>query len=262
MSVIFNGIKLEGIDKDVNLVHSVSMAAMGHDQNVNTDFLDKILDIKRADVSEKHFNDINELFSVVKMNYQICNGGIGQYFGNGYHKHYLSTDREVEIFDKETQVSTLRNLVFFAENVFPDKVDENSKLARMVNFFDSLTFEENVPQYEMIYSEEDEKIWDEEEEDWVDNPDYEEPYEDIVDYIDEVRSDSTEFYADNFDQEYYQINAYLEKVVEVYAQYLYKSIEPELEPDKISLSEQMQSAEAKKESHISEVDEKTQDLEI
>lgn len=227
MSIVYNGIELEGLDKDVSLIHSISMAAMGHDNNENTDYLDKILEYKRADLPKAQFDEINKLFSVVKMNYQICNGGIAQYFFNGFHEHRLSDDKEVELFDKDTQVETLRKLHSFACDVFPENSAENSKLARIIDFFDALELEKNVPQYETIYSEEDETIWDEEREEWLDNPDYEEPYEECVGYEDEIKCSNNHFYADNFDDDYYQVNEYLEKLIEVYAQFLDKCIAKE-----------------------------------
>ena len=225
MSVVYKGIELEGLDKKVGMVHSVVLASMGQDRNENTDYLHNLGQIKRADVPEAHFDEINKLFSVVKMNYQICNGGIYQYFGNKFHEHYLSPDKENEIFDKDTQVEMLYKLCSFASEVFPENVVKNSKLMRMTKFFESLEFEEGVPQYDMIYSDEDEQIWDDDLEEWVDNPDYEEPYEDVVDYEDEIRTALVGFYADDFDSEYYQINEYLEKIIETYAQFMEKSFE-------------------------------------
>ena len=232
MSNLYKGIELEGMDKDVSLYHSNAMHYMGIDKNVNTDYLDTLMSIKRAEVSPEQFDEINKLHSVVKMNYQICNGGIYQYFGNGYHEHYITEDKETEIFDKAAQVSTLRKLHDFAIEVNPENSAENSKLARIIDFFDSLYFEKNVPQMEMIYSEEDEQIVDEETGDWIDNPDYEEPYEDCVGYEDEVRSDNSMYNPDRFDKDYYEINGYIENLVEGYAQYLTKSIERDKTIDK------------------------------
>lgn len=234
MSVFYKGIELEGLDKDTKLFHSIAMHHMGQDPNVGTDYLDKICEYKRADVPPALFDEINKLWSVVKMNYQICNGGIHQYFGNRYHEGYLSQDKEVEIFDKDEQVKVLQKLYGMAVQVLPENVVENSKLFRIIEFFDSLEYEERVPQYGTVECEEDEEIWDDELEDYVPNPDYWEPYEDIVDYEDEVRTTSSAFkdYSDDvsekFDKDYYDINDYLERLVEVYAQFLEKSIQKEL----------------------------------
>lgn len=131
MGVMYKGIELEGLDKKVGFYHSNAMHAAGLGPNVGTEFLDKICEYKRADLSPEQFDEINKLWSVVKMNYQICNGGIHQYFGNGFDEHYLSDDTEIEIFDKDEQVKMLQKLYGFAVQVLPENLVENSKLFRM-----------------------------------------------------------------------------------------------------------------------------------
>lgn len=227
MGVFYKGIELEGLDKKVGFYHSNALRAMGQDSNQNADYLEKICEYKKADLTPEQFDEINKLWSVVKMNYQVCNGGIYQYFGNGYHKHWKSADGEVEIFDKAEQVAMLRKLHSLACEVLSENLAENSKLYRIIDFFDSLEYEENVPQHGMVECDEDEEIWDEDLQEYVPNPDYEEPYEDILDYEDEVRSTNSVFALCDFDKDYYDVNEHLEKVVELYAQYLDKSIERE-----------------------------------
>ncbi len=243
MCAMYKGIELEEIGKDVRLMRSRALAEMGQDGDRNADYLEKITEYKRAELSPERFDEINKLWSVVKMNYQICNGGVWQYYCNGYHEGWESEDGETVIWDKDAQVEMLDELCRFAGHVLPEMAVENSKLQRMVRFFESLTYEESVPQYGMVECDEDEEIWDEEQEEWVKNPDYEEPYEDIVDYEDEVRTDLPGFYADKFDDEYYEVNEYLEKVIELYAQYLDKSIEKE----QVELSERLDLAEERSE---------------
>lgn len=227
MSVIYKGIALEGLDKKVGFYHSNAMRAMGQDGNQNADYLEKICEYKKADLPPEQFDEINKLYSVVKMNYQICNGGIHQYFGNHFDESWKSEDGETEIWDKDAQVVMLQKLYGFACKVLPDNLAENSRFFRIIEFFDALEYEANVPQYGTVECDEDEEIWDEELEDYVPNPDYEEPHEDIVDYEDEVRSRNSSFDLCDFDQDYYDINEYIEKVIELYAQYLDKSIEKE-----------------------------------
>ncbi len=227
MDVIYKGIMIDGPFKTARLSHSITV-----ERNKRADYLEKLTDIKRADVSPEQFDEINKLWSVVKMNYQICNGGIDQYFFNGFHKHWISEDKETELFDKATQVSMLRKLHDYAVEVWNEDSASNSKFARIIDFFDALYLEENVPQMEKIYSDEDEYIVDEETGDWVENPDYEEPYEDCVGHEDEIHSDNSMYNPDLFDKDYYEINDYIENIVEGYAQYLTKSIERDKEIDK------------------------------
>lgn len=224
MGVIYQGIEIDGLDKNVGLVHSLSLKAMGQDANQNADYLDKICDYKRADLTQKQFDEINKLWSVVKMNYQICNGGIYQYFGNRFDEHWKSKDGEIEIWGKDEQVAMMRKLYGFACEVLPENLVENSRFLRIIEFFDSLEYEEGVPQYEMVECDEDEEIWDDDLEEYVKNPDYFEPYEDIVDHVDEVRSRNSAFSLCDFDEDYYRINEYIEKIVELYAQFIGKTI--------------------------------------
>lgn len=248
MSVMYKGIEIEGVEKKVGFYHSNAMHAMGLDDNVGTDFLDKVCEYKRADLTSEQFDEINKLWSVVKMNYQICNGGIHQYFGNRYDEGWKSEDGETEIWGKDEQVAMMRKLHGFACEVLPDCSVENSRLHRIIEFFDSLEYEEGVPQYGMVECDEDEEIYDEDLEEWVPNPDYEEPYEDIVDYEDEVRTTNSAFkdYSDDvsskFDEEYYQVNEHLERVVELYAQFIDKNIQKEIG---LNVDEVVQKAEAR-----------------
>lgn len=62
-------------------------------------------------------------------------------------------------------------------------------------------------------------------EDWVENEDYFEPYEECVGNEDEMHSRDDVIYPDDFDTQYYEVNDYLEQLVELYAQYLDKCVE-------------------------------------
>ena len=216
----YKGITLDNLDKEVKLSHSRVL-----ETNVNTDYLDKIIDYKKADLSTEHFDAINKLWSVAKMDYQICNGGIWQYYYNGFDEEWRSEDGETVIWDKEGQVDMLRELAIFGKEIFPENKEINSKFDNIINAFESLYIEKNVPQYETIYSDEDKEIWDDDLEDWVENEDFFEPYEECVGHEDEMHSRDNVIYPDDFDTKYYDVNDYLEQLVELYAQYLDKSVE-------------------------------------
>lgn len=218
----YKGIVLDDLDKDVKLSHSRAL-----ERNINTDYLEKIIDYKKADLSTEYFDAINKLWSVAKMNYQICNGGIWQYYYNGFDEEWSSEDGETVIWDKEGQIEMLRELAIFGKEIFPENKESNSKFESIINAFESLYIEKNVPQYETIYCDEDKEIWDDDLEDWVENEEYFEPYEECVGNEDEMRSRDDVIYPDDFDTKYYEVNDYLEQLVELYAQYLDKSVEKE-----------------------------------
>ena len=218
----YKGIVLDDLDKYVKLKHSHFT-----EQNINTDFLNKIMDYKKADLSSEHFDAINKLWSVAKMNYQICNGGIWQYYYNGFDEQWTSDDGETVIWDKEGQVDMLRELSSFGEVIFPQNSELNSKFDNIINAFESLYIERNVPQYDTIYCDEDKELWDDDLEDWVENENYFEPYEECVGYEDDMHSRDNVIWPDDFDKQYYEVNDYLEQLIELYAQYLDKFVEKE-----------------------------------
>ncbi len=236
----YKGITLVDLDKAVILSHSRMF-----ERNVNTDYLEKIIDYKKADLLPEHFDAINKLWSVAKMNYQICNGGIDQYYFNGFDEEWASEDGETVIWDKEAQVEMLRELAVFGKEIFPENKESNSKFENIINAFDSLYIEKNVPQYETIYCDEDEEIWDDELEDWVENPDYFEPYEECVGNEDVMHSRNNVCYLDDFDSKYYEVNNYLEQLIELYAQYLDKCVEKE---KSVSLNDVINNAEIRSDS--------------
>lgn len=219
---IYKGIVLEDLDKNVKLSHSVFL-----ERNVNTDYLDKIVNYKKADLSPEHFDAINKLWSVAKMDYQICNGGIWQYYYNGYDEEWVSDDGETVVWDKDSQVEMLQELSLFGNELFPENKVLNSKFNYIINAFASLYIEKDVPLYETIYCDDDKELWDDDLEDWVENPDYFEPYEEHVGHEDEMHSRDNVIYPDDFDTKYYEVNDYLEQLIELYAQYLDKCIEKE-----------------------------------
>lgn len=218
----YKGITLDDLDKVVKLSHSHFL-----ESNVNTDYLNKIAHYKKADLSQEHFDAINKLWSVAKMNYQICNGGIWQYYYNGFDEEWISEDGETVTWDKESQVEMLQELASFGSELFPENKILNSRFEFIIKAFESLYIEKEVPQYETIYSNESKLVWDDTFQVWVENENYFEPYEECVGNEDEMYSRDSVIFPDDFDTKYYEVNDYLEQLVELYAQYLDKCVEKE-----------------------------------
>lgn len=88
----YKGIELEGLDKKVKLSHSRVM-----ETDEGTDWIEKLLTCDKAALTPTQFHEVSALTSVINMDYQICNGGIGQYVGNGYHEYRAPySDDDVE----------------------------------------------------------------------------------------------------------------------------------------------------------------------
>lgn len=220
----YKGIELTKLNEDVQFSHSHSAYMLSSgllEMNQNVVYFDKLIDMDKSKLSPEKFDEISGLSSVSNMNYQICNGGIDQYFYNRYDKYNPPMSKEdVAQVDKEKQCEMLDTLMSFAIEVFPEKEEENIKLEKVIRQFKDI-YVENVEQFETVYSDEDRLLWDEEELEWIVNPDYEEPYDISTGFEDELVN------AYNFNDKYYEINSYLEVLIEGYAQYLCKAYEKE-----------------------------------
>lgn len=230
-TVVYDGIVLELPEKKAQFTHSLVMdMAMGKSSNEHIDWTRKLGDIlwgKIKQVYPESFEETSKLYSLLNMNYQICNGGIYQYFDNRYHEEREPYhEHDVAHINQEEQRIAFRELVIFAKELFPDRTEENQKLATACERFQKVWFEEDIEVYETIYSEEDEMIYDEETEAWIKNPAYEEPYELCIGLEYEVRE------GWHFDDDYYETSNYLEELLELKAQFLYKSLEKQIDMDK------------------------------
>lgn len=216
-----------------------------------------------GDLKEAHpyaFEHASNIFSLAGMNYQVCNGGIEQYFGNTYNearKPYHEHD--VERYDLDAQKEYFAYLVRFAKDVYPERVAENAALEAACSAFRELWLEKDAENWEDIVCEEDEYIIDDDG-DEIPNPDYFEEYEEMVGQEDVLHGDT------GFDDLYYKANDYLEELLELQSQLCCKQLVLEVSKDmnheedlmcklravlpesafpKRSLSEQIQSAAAR-----------------
>lgn len=238
MNKKFKGIELIGLDKNVAFSHSYSAYVISggtQERDENIDYFDALLEREKSKLSPEQFDEISALSSVANMNYQICNGGIAQYFYNRYDKYNPPmNENDVAQLSKDKQCEMLDALIIFGLEVFPDREEDNIMLEKVVRQFKDI-YVEKVEQFETIYSDEDKEIWDEDTKDWVLNPAYEEPYEAYIGLEDELVN------SDYFDDNYYKINDYLELLMEGYAQYLTKSYDKEIQ----SLDEKINEAHSK-----------------
>ena len=188
----YKGIEIENTGKSVRMAHSRFL-----ERDEGVDCLTELLSMKKAGLAPEQFRAMSALSSVANMNYQICNGGLYQYFDNGYDRERAPFNPEdVKQLDKDAQVAMLRELLAFGKAVFPERELENERLNRIISDFDG------------SYYEEIEEVWYDDEED-EDGGYYEE--------------EGGLCAPDDFDRRYYMVNGYLEALIEAYAQYLIKS---------------------------------------
>ena len=225
MSRFYKGFKLDDLEKRVYFSHSDIARDLSEgkvESDKHTVFRDRLLEIDKRMLNEEQFQKISALNSVVNMNYQVCNGGISQYYENEYDLYREpQNEQDVAQLTKVEQIKLLDELLDFGLEVFPERETENRILDEVISQF-KLIHSEPIAQYEWFESEEDQEIWDEAQEDWVDNPDYEEPYEEFTGYEEELVGD------EGFDEKFSSVNDYLETLLEGYAQYLYQFFDFEL----------------------------------
>ena len=188
----YKGIEIENAGKHVSMAHSWFL-----ERNEGIDCLAELVDMEKAGLAPEQFEAMSALVSVANMNYQICNGGLRQYFDNGYDRERAPFNADdVKRLDKDAQVKMLRELLAFGRAVFPERELDNERLDRIVADFDG------------AYYEEEEDVW-YDDEDCEDGGYYEEEGGLCAPW--------------DFDERYYKVNDYLEALIEAYAQYLIKS---------------------------------------
>lgn len=188
----YKGIEIENSGKCVKMAHSRFIET---DEGV--DCLVALLSMEKAGLTAEQFETMSALNSVANMNYQICNGGLDQYYFNGYDRERAPFNADdVKQLDKDAQAEMLRELYAFGKTVFPERELDNERLDRIISDFEG------------AYYEEIEEVW-----------------------YDDDESEDGGYYEEEgglcapwgFDDRYYEVNDYLEVLIEMYAQYLIKS---------------------------------------
>ena len=132
--ILYKDIELDEANKEVHFAHS---RFVGRD--INTDWMDRLRSIDKNSLSHTQFNDISRLNSVANLDYQVCNGGVAQYFDNGYDCYCEPhSEQDVAHFGKSEQVSQLQALARFGESVFPEKALENSNIRHIADALNAL----------------------------------------------------------------------------------------------------------------------------
>lgn len=227
--MLYNGIHLDLPEGKVSMSHTDALDIIrGKSSSENMDWTDALGNIPWGALKKEHpeqFEHASKLFSLANMDYQVCNGGIQQYFDNCYHEHRAPFDEnDVERVDIDAQKEYFTEVVSFAKVAFPDREGENAALETACKAFQELWFEEDAAVTETIECDEDEYIWDDDLQEEVPNPDYFEPY-DETNYEDVIHGDC------GFDDTFYAANDYLEELLELQAQLCCKTLAREAELD-------------------------------
>ena len=221
------GIELTPPKGTVAFSHSVFLDMIkGQSSAQNTDWFDVLGNFPWGSLKDQYFqgyDNVCRLYSLVHLDYQVCNGGIEQYFLNGYHEHSSPHhEDDVSLYGIDEQKKDFIRLVSFAKELYPSRTAENEALSRACDAFQAIWIEENAEFYETIECEKDEYIIDPETGDEIENPDYFEPYEET--YTEDVIHG-----AEGFNELFFAASSYLEELLELRAQFYCKTFARDLE---------------------------------
>ncbi len=230
--MLYQGIDLTPPKGTVSLTHSIALDAIRRESSTkNMDWFQVLGNFPWSLLKNEYlqgYDNVCRLYSLAQMDYQICNGGIAQYFGNRYHEGQAPHHGDdVALYDISEQKKDFARLVAFAQEVYPARVKENAALATASNAFEKLWLEEDAEGYETIYCEEDAYITDTETGEEIENPDYFEPYDETT-YEDIIHG------YDGFDKTFFNASAYFEELLELCAQFYCKLFARDIEKHAVS----------------------------
>lgn len=216
----YNGIELEPPTGPVAMTHSVALDMIqGQSSTKNMDWFELLGELPYSRLKDDYFQgyvNVCNLFSLSHMDYQVCNGGIEQYFFNRYHENRAAKhEDDVELYGIDRQKGAFMDLVAFGAEIFPERTEDNANLLAAAYAFKNLSFEEDAECYETIYCDEDRYILDEETGEEIENPDYFEPYDEKC-YEDVIHG------GDGFNDVFYRACDYMEELMELRAQFYCK----------------------------------------
>lgn len=190
-SLNHNGVYIE-YDLDLPPVFSHSyplyqMSAGKQEAPHNISYFEKLMSVDFSALPIGMKADVSGLYSLMNMNYHINNGGIDQYFSNGYHLNKYSPGELIPHRDKSVQSCFLLKLISFLS-----EFDDFSKAMEPMTEVQRYFGEANVLH---VPSEEDEQ--------------------ELIEVYE---------YKAGFDRLYSGVSSVLEWGMELYAQYLIKAL--------------------------------------
>ena len=149
----YNGIELELSTEPVAMTHSVALDMIsGQSSTQNMNWFELLGQLPYGQLKEDYFQgyvNVCNLFSLSHMDYQVCNGGIEQYFFNRYHEKRTAKHKDdVELYGIDNQQDAFMDLVAFGAEIFPERTEDNATLRAAAYAFNHLVFEENAEHVE------------------------------------------------------------------------------------------------------------------
>lgn len=184
----YNGVSLEVPTESPVFRHSILL-----ETDKNTPYFSQLIQYKQTNLPDGDLmHEVCALYSISNLNYQTCNGGFRQYYGNAYHEYRAGYNiGDLPNLDIDEQIVFLKSLISFI------LLDESKKryeddLVQVCSMLEVLS--QNIVEYESM---------------------------------DELEQEICEIAGcDEFDKQWYKVNEIIEWGMELYAQYLIKRLHP------------------------------------
>lgn len=201
MNNTFNGIELT-----VNNNATFTTSPIYESSDIK--YTQKLESVINADTTKEQMDAVSRVFTLIKMAYQINNGGVLQYYDNGYDKGKDPYDDEDCYIYSKREISKIYkdDIIPMVKAVYGDDSRTYEKIVTIADIWDCISYEESEISEEYYY----EDVWDEDIEDYV-----------TEEHIEEIESDPYVNMGSEFEREFYNFTEY-DSIMEMYAEYTYK----------------------------------------
>ena len=209
MKVNYNGIELNTSKKDVVYTASNTLALINDSYaSKHIEYTDILSNIINTDSTDEQIEKVSNVFTLIAMAYQVRNGGVFQYYDNGYNEGKdKRNDTDCYIYDKETISEIYKNeIIPMVKAVYGTNSKTYERIVTIADIWDCVSYEDGEISEEYYY----EDVWDEDMEDYV-----------TEEYVEEIESDPYVNMGSEFEREFYNFDEY-DSIMEMYAEYTYK----------------------------------------
>lgn len=201
MNNTFNGIELT-----VNNNATFTTSPIYESSDIK--YAQKLESVISANITKEQMKAVSRVFTLIKMAYQINNGGVLQYYDNGYDKGKDPYDDEDCYIYSKREISKIYrdDIIPMVKAVYGDDSRTYEKIMTIADMWHCVSYEEGEISEEYYY----EDVWDEDAEDYV-----------TEEYVKEIESEPYVNMESEFEREFYDFDEY-DSIMEMYAEYTYK----------------------------------------
>ena len=208
MNNTFNGIELT-VNNNATFTNSHVLASISDNyKSSGVEYTQKLESVINAKITKGQMDAVSRVFTLITMAYQINNGGVLQYYDNGYDKGKDPYDDEDCYIYSKREISKIYrdDIIPMVKAIYGDDSRTYEKIMTIADMWDCVSYEEGETSEEYYY----EDVWDEETGDYV-----------TEEHIEEIESDPYVNMGSEFEREFYNFDEY-DSIMEMYAEYTYK----------------------------------------